>query len=89
MYDVEWSADALSAISEFWQSSPENMQKAIRAAAIAIHERLRRSADSEGESRPDGRRILFEAPFGLLFRVNAAARSVVVVKVWPFRQSAN
>lgn len=40
-----------------------------------------------GESRPSGRRIIFEAPLGAMFRVNRSDRIITLSHVWRFRTS--
>ena len=46
--------------------------------------RLERAGDTEGESRVDNRRIMFEPPLGVTFTVDQAARRITVTHVWAF-----
>lgn len=56
----------------------------VTRASAELDRRLTADAAKEGESRPNGRRIAFEPPLAVIFRVDANATSVVVSQVWEF-----
>jgi plasmid stabilization system protein ParE len=83
-YAVIWLPGAEQELARIWLSTRD--RAAVVAAAKRIDEMLATSPEDAGESRPEGRRILFEAPLIVTFRVYAADRQVVVSSVkefWP------
>jgi hypothetical protein len=81
-YTVLWLPDAEQELAALWLAAPD--RKVVTQAANEIDQRLRRNAPNEGESRPDGLRILLVAPLGVLFGVEESRRIVQVVQVWCF-----
>jgi hypothetical protein len=57
-------------------------QSAVVQAALALDQRLRTDPANEGESRPGGRRVAFEPPLGILFRIDEPNRLVRVLRAW-------
>jgi hypothetical protein len=57
----------------------------ITSAAQAIDNRLAVDAKNEGESRPGGRRVFFESPLGIAFRIDQSGADVHVLRVWRIR----
>jgi hypothetical protein len=66
-YDVDWLPDAEQELAALWLQASD--RQAITAAAHAIDQRLKLDPENEGESRPNGRRILHGKPLGIYFRV--------------------
>jgi hypothetical protein len=58
---------------------------AVSDAANRIDQILRRSGDTEGESRDGSARLLIEAPLSVLFEVEPLDRRIHVIAVhrWP------
>jgi hypothetical protein len=81
MRKVDWLQDVLDALAQFWMESDSNLRKAITKACHAVEKRLAMDPETEGESRADGRRITFEPPLAVVFRVEADGRTVTVVEV--------
>lgn len=81
-FRVLWLSAAEIVLATLW------MDKSIRAevtrAANEIDRRLCREPTEEGESRPGGRRILFEAPLAVTYKVFPRENLVVVSDVWRF-----
>ena len=47
---------------------------------------LHRNPDTQGESRDGTDRILFQAPVGVLFEVDADQKLVRIIRSWVYRQ---
>lgn len=82
---VRWSSAARSDLADIWLGADSAKRRAIVVAADAIDKRLMAGAENEGESRPGGRRVLFERPLGILFKVRHTQAVVRVMRVWKFR----
>lgn len=79
-YAVVWLAEAEEELAALWLGAHD--RDAITRAAIEIERRLQSpNAASEGEARSSGRRIVFEAPLGVIFRVDDASRRVTISHV--------
>jgi len=81
-YSVDWLPAAEEELASLWLNAPD--RNAITRAAHAIDLRLQDEPEEAGESRPDGRRIVFAPPLGVIFRVIPGGRLVQVVHVWQF-----
>jgi hypothetical protein len=57
-------------------------REAITNVARALDRRLARNPMEQGESRPNGLRIAFELPLGVLYEIREDQRLVQVVAVW-------
>jgi hypothetical protein len=79
-FTVLWDPDAEQELAALWLDSARRLD--VTRAADAIDQRLQRNAPNEGESRPGGRRILFEDLLGILFRVDLPSRTARVLHVW-------
>jgi hypothetical protein len=84
-YTVIWLPGAEQELAALWLDASN--RDAITTAAARIDQLLEREPETEGESRPDGRRILFAAPLGVIYRVYPDQRRVTVQHVWQFRTS--
>ena len=82
-FTIVWDPDAEAELANIWVNSPD--RSAVTLAAYDLEQRLRRNPDQVGESRPNDRRVAFEPPLGLMFRVLDADRIVRVLNVWAFR----
>jgi hypothetical protein len=81
MIRVRWEKRALNELAMFWTQSDSAGRRAITAATQKVEQRLRVNPRSEGESRSRGRRITFEPPMGVTFRVEADGRTVSVLQL--------
>jgi hypothetical protein len=81
-FTVLWVPGAEQRLAELWLSSSE--RDAVTAASHIIDQNLQLDPLSQGESRPGGRRILFEAPLGVIYRVEEQDSIVRVLHVWLF-----
>jgi hypothetical protein len=81
-YTVTWKPEAERRLAELWMNAID--RNAVTLAANEIDRRLQTNPDQEGESRPDGRRLLLVAPLAVLFRVVPEDRIVSVLSVWQY-----
>ncbi len=83
-YTVLWTKNAEAQLTKLWLDAAN--RKAVTQAAHEIDAVLASAAASVGESRPDGSRILFVPPLGVLFHLDAGDLKVFVVKVWQYKK---
>jgi hypothetical protein len=81
-YTVIWVPDAEQELAAIWIAAAD--RDAVTAAAHQVDQDLRRDPDTQGESRPEGRRIVLEHPLGVLFTIQPQDRIVYVLTVWHF-----
>lgn len=79
-FTVVWSGKALEALARLWLESPVERTSITNATAM-IDQLLAIDPHDKGESRDDGRRILFVAPLVTIFRVNEFDRMVRILHV--------
>lgn len=84
-FGVRWEESALEELTQLWTSASAELRKAITAATHRIDQKLQVDPNGSGESRPDNRRILFSSPLGVIFKIEAAGKTVSVLRVWLFR----
>ena len=70
-----------------WIEADSGLRAAITTAVDQIDVHLQDSPASKGESRSEGRRILLLSPLGILYQVEPENQTVVVLRMWVFRQS--
>ncbi len=84
MFTVRRKRSALNELADLWMRANSEQRRSISAATQTIDELLQVDPSNQGESRPLGRRILFAAPLGILFKVHHQQSSVRVLQVWQF-----
>ncbi len=82
MYEVRWVRSALDDLTTLWLEEDSSGREAITAATHAMDQLLRSRPTTAGESRTEGRRILFAAPLAITFLVSPEDRVVRVLDVW-------
>lgn len=82
---VRWTQEARTELAEIWLRADSAQRRAITAVTHAIDQRLAIDPENEGESRSAGRRVLFERPLGIMFRVQRSRAVVRVTRVWKIR----
>jgi plasmid stabilization system protein ParE len=82
---VRWTPAARADLANVWLKADSDQRRVITSAAQAIDNRLTIDAKNAGESRPGGRRIFFESPLGIAFRVDPTGAAVDVLRVWRIR----
>lgn len=85
MFRVRWKQSALNQLASLWIAADSHGRRAIVDSTLAIDRRLETNPHEQGESRPNGLRVLFEAPLGVTFRVKRTEPIVQVLKVWHFK----
>lgn len=85
-FQVHWSQEAISDLGRVWLNADQQQRTAITVATHRIDRALQINPESEGESRPEGRRIYFETPLGILFTINARRQTVTVTQAWLTRK---
>lgn len=83
--NVRWAETARGELADLWLRADSAERRQIALAAHAIDKRLGTNAEREGESRQGDRRVLFEAPLGILFCIEENGAAVRVLRVWQFR----
>ena len=86
MFTVRWRRSALNELAALWMNADADQRRDITAASQRIDQFLRANPEQHGESRSQGRRIMFIPPLGLTFHVNRQTALVLVLHVWRFRQ---
>lgn len=81
-FDVNWSRNSEAKLTRLWTIALN--RAAITTAANLIDEQLTKDPLNVGESREGSRRILHEAPLGVIYSVNETDRTVLVLDVWSF-----
>jgi hypothetical protein len=81
-FHVNWLPDAEQELADIWLQAPD--RPAVTQASHLIDRRLQKHPDLEGESRPDGQRILIVPPLAAVFQVFADDMRVDVIHVWRF-----
>ncbi len=64
---MEWLADAEQELARIWLAASDRQR--VTRASQNLDARLGNDPENDGESRPEGRRILFEPPLGAVYRV--------------------
>ena len=80
-YFVLWSKEAERRLDEIWKKASDPTR--ILSAAVELEHRLREDPRGEGESRDGSRRIAFEQPLGITFRI-VDRLTVMVLAVWEY-----
>ena len=86
MFRVVWDPIALDEHAAAWLRADSTVRQAITEAVQAIDRRLESFPEQQGESRAYNRRILFQAPLGVVFEVDVQSRLVWVIHTWSYRQ---
>lgn len=80
-YAVHWSRRALNVVTRDWLAADSEQRSAISHTIAAIDEMLETAPAECGESRDEGRRVLFAAPFVVTFLVIEAQHVAIVLNV--------
>ncbi len=86
MFRVQWLQTALDQLATAWVNADSTLRAQITRATQQIDHSLQTDPLQDSESRPGGRRVLFVAPLGILFRIEADGQTVSVLRVWLFRR---
>ena len=78
-FRVRWTRIARDQLATVWLAHHD--RNSVTVAAHRIEQQLRRDPMDCSEDRPTGRRVIFDAPLVVLYRVNTATNVVTVVGV--------
>jgi hypothetical protein len=84
MFSVRWVPSALRDLAEFWADSDSETRQQITDAVREIDRTLETDAETAGESRDRGFRILLVSPLGVEYVIRDSERSAFVIWVWQF-----
>ena len=82
MFEVIWVPSTMDDLAEIWTQASGVDRERITEAVSVIDRVLKRRAPEAGESREEDRRILFEPPLGINFRVSEEHQTAVIARVW-------
>lgn len=78
-FTVRWSQTARNQLAAIWVSHHD--RAGVTAATHLIDTLLGRDPENAGEERPPNRRILFQSPLVVIYRVDTVNRRVIVSRV--------
>ena len=84
MFSVRWVPSALRDLTEFWADSNSDTRHQITESVREIDRTLERDAETAGESRDPGFRVLLVTPIGVEYVIRDSERSAFVIRVWHF-----
>jgi hypothetical protein len=82
MFKLHWAKSARMELAQLWTTADPTLRRAITIASHEIDQQLIRRGDTAGESRGGDRRILFETPLAVTYRVFSNERRIRVSRVW-------
>lgn len=82
MFEVEFTENADNNLARMWTDGSPALRKIITDASHRAEKLLQSDPYEASESRTEGRRILFVAPLGLIFRFSPDGQKVIVLKIW-------
>ena len=86
MYQVRWLQSAINQLAPSWGQADASTAQSIRAAMDWIDQSLQRDPANEGESRSNGRRIMFAPPLAVVFRIEPDGQTVSILSARFFRR---
>jgi hypothetical protein len=84
MFNVFRSQEAMLPLQATWEQASESFRASILSASREVDRQLQAGPQGRGESRDNGRRVLFVWPLGVLFEVDERARTVRVLRAWSY-----
>jgi hypothetical protein len=78
-FSVIWLPEAEDELARIWLDASD--RAAVATAANTLDHQLEQDPSDVGESRPDNRRIAFEKPLIVVFRIDFSATVVKVLRV--------
>jgi hypothetical protein len=84
MYSIYRSEASTFSLRQTWNQADEQQQRAIFSASHQIDEELKIDPHKKGESRPGRKRVLFQAPLAVLYRVDHSRKLVRIIRTWTF-----
>ncbi len=88
MFTIFRTGEATSPLKHAWENAGDQLRQAIIRATQAIDRLLSREPHHQGESRDEGRRIVFSDPVGVEFEIDDTNRRVNVLRAWAYGRAA-
>ena len=82
MFRLQWAKSARMELARLWIAADPSMRQAITSAAHRIDQQLIHHADIIGESRDRDRRVFFDEPLGIYYRIFPDKGRARVTRVW-------
>ena len=76
-YRVHWTRKAINQLAAIWNASRD--RKSVSVASYCIDQALTADPADQGEERPPDRRIMFESPLAVIYRIDHLRNRVVVI----------
>jgi hypothetical protein len=86
MFRVRWKRVAVNQLARFWTQASSKDRHAITKACHRVEQCLKGHPLSQGESRPADKRVVFDAPLGVLFQIDSDRQEVLVLRAWFYRK---
>lgn len=86
-FTVVWLPSAKNWLAEIWLTAPD--RGVITIATNQIDQKLKFNADTAGEGRSDGVRILIVSPLSVYFEVSTEDRIATVFDIWQYPHPKN
>ncbi|HQU43288.1 MAG TPA: hypothetical protein PK867_10780 [Pirellulales bacterium] len=83
-FAIRWRDAAIDDLAAAWLNADPPQRAAITQATHSIEQELKFQPIEAGESRPEGERIMFCAPVGVLFHVEEQEAAVIIEQAWLF-----
>jgi plasmid stabilization system protein ParE len=84
MFAVVWADQALDELADIWVAATPELRDRIEASVRRLGQRLQADPTAIGESRSNNRRVAFDPPIAIIYRIDTAGRSVEVTHVWRY-----
>lgn len=84
MWALSWPDVLLDLLADYYVAAAPDLRQRMAAGVEGLNTRLRSDPLDVGESRERGFRIAFAPGLVVLFRVDVAARKVVISDVRPY-----
>ena len=81
MFRVEWRSIALNDLAQAWIEADSELRELIAQASQVVDRRLAQTPETAGESRSEGRRVMFVYPLTVQFRFEERLSLVTVIGV--------
>ena len=79
-YSIRWSRRATNELADVWLNNPADRDQIVQATATADHV-LAENPEDEGESRDEGKRVMFLSPLVIYYSVDSARQIVRVLEI--------
>ena len=82
MFAVVWANKALDELADIWVIATPELRDRIETSVQRLGRQLQDDPSALGESRANNRRVAFDPPIAIIYRIDTAGRAVVITHVW-------